>query len=216
MRLQAIDELTRSDHYYLTDDDQCYYFGSYLKGANWGYDAFHQLFWNFKKALDKGGQHYKKQAISRVGRMVAKHFAAYVDADSLFIPVPPSTAKGDPGYDDRCLQALKIAQRHSSVAVQVSDAIRQLESTTPAHLQESRPRPEDYQENYAIVDDAAIVVAKWIVVFDDLITTGAHFRAISEMVTETNPRVQITGLFLGRRKIQPEPEDDDLDAIFGI
>ena len=29
VRLQRIDELTRREHYYLRDEDACYYFGEY-------------------------------------------------------------------------------------------------------------------------------------------------------------------------------------------
>ena len=207
MRLQLIDDLTRHDHYFLTEDDICFFFGSYLTGSDFRRDDFHQLFFNFKKPLDSSGQFYKKRDIDSVGEMIARAFP--MDG-ALFIPVPPSTAKSEPDYDARCLQALEEAKRLSAVEMFVSDVLRQRESMEPTHLRQDRYRPEDYRANYEIVDRESLVAADQIVVFDDLITTGAHFRAISDLVREINPRADVFGLFLGRRVIPSEPEDDDI------
>ena len=62
----AIDDLTRRDHYHLTDADRCFFLGEYTSGAGFGHT--NSLIGNFKKPVDRRGRpewHYKEQAIAR-------------------------------------------------------------------------------------------------------------------------------------------------------
>ena len=55
-RFTEIDELTRPYHYWLTDDDRCYFLGEYTAGRGYSYSQTNQLILNFKKSLDRQGK----------------------------------------------------------------------------------------------------------------------------------------------------------------
>ncbi|MYG04622.1 MAG: hypothetical protein F4173_20800 [Acidobacteriia bacterium] len=101
-RFTEIDELTRPDHYWLTDDDRCYFLGEYTAGRGYSYSQTNQLILNFKKSLDRQGKpewHYKQSALLQAAasfrRALGKDPPAHV-----FVPMPPSKARGDPLHDD--------------------------------------------------------------------------------------------------------------------
>jgi predicted amidophosphoribosyltransferase len=51
-----------------------------------------------------------------------------------------------------------------------------------AHEQKNRPRPDDIAANYAIDDQLCNPAPQIIGLFDDVLTTGAHFRAASNIL----------------------------------
>ena len=67
-RFTKIDELTRPDHYWLTEEDQCFYLGEYTARQGYAYSATNNLILNFKKALDRRHKRewrYKELAIQQ-------------------------------------------------------------------------------------------------------------------------------------------------------
>jgi len=51
-RLTKIDELTRADHTYLNDRDECLFFGDYSARKGFAHSATNNLILNFKKAIE--------------------------------------------------------------------------------------------------------------------------------------------------------------------
>jgi len=47
--------------------------------------------------------------------------------------------------------------------------------------------------------------------FDDVLTTGAHFKAAQSILQKTFPDVRVIGLFIARRV----PETIDIEELFG-
>lgn len=78
-------------------------------------------------------------------------------------------------------------------------AILQRVSTVAVHDQEDRPRPEEIQANYAIDQTLLNPKPQNIALVDDVLTTGAHFRAACAVVKQVFPDVPIVGLFIARR-----------------
>ena len=52
-RFTEIDELTRPDHSWLTDDDRCYFLGEYTARQGYSYSPTNNLILNFKKEMDR-------------------------------------------------------------------------------------------------------------------------------------------------------------------
>ena len=68
-RFFRVDELALPDHYYLSEDDACYYIGEYTARKGYRYSATNGLIFNFKKKMNmKDTTHwrYKGEATLQV------------------------------------------------------------------------------------------------------------------------------------------------------
>jgi hypothetical protein len=199
-RLTKIDDLTRPDHWYLTAEDDCYFLGEYTARKGYAFSATNQLILNFKKSLDKRGTpqwRYKDRAINEA----ASAFRAALTGDLLnvltLVPIPPSKAKADPLYDDRVMRTLYGIRRQPPLDIR--EMILQRASTAAVHDQDQRPRPEDIEANYTIDNALRNPAPRAIGLFDDVLTTGAHYRAASAVLQAAFPGVRVIGFFIARR-----------------
>ena len=210
-RLLRVDELALPDHWYLSEDDICYYIGEFTAQRGYKGGNTNQLIMNFKKRMNlkaEQGWHYKGEAI----REIAAAFRAAIGDSSIgamtFVPVPPSKAKDDPMYDDRLTRMLQTM--NPSAHVDVRELVVQETSTQEAHLSDKRPRPEDLVELYSIDDSKTDSVPNCIAIVDDLLTTGSHFKAMQAVLGSRFPTTHIVGLFIARRVWgADDPEDFD-------
>ena len=199
-RFTKIDGLTRPDHYWLVEDDRCFFLGEYTARHGYAYSPTNNLILNFKKTLDRRDRpewRYKGAAIQQT----ATAFRGALGASPppwTFVPVPPSRAADDPLYDGRVKQmllAVWLAQ-----AADVREIIVQPTSTKPAHeTAGNRPDPQQIEAGYRINESVANPPPASIAIVDDVLTTGAHFRAASTVLAERFPTAQIVGLFIARR-----------------
>jgi predicted amidophosphoribosyltransferase len=205
-RLTKIDDLARPDHFHLTAADECYFLGEYTARKGYAFSATNQLILNFKKSTNTRNTaqwRYKEQAI---GEAAAAFRAAlnneWLDSATL-VPIPPSKSKNDALYDDRMVRMLRGIRVQP--ALDVRELVVQRASTAAIHDQETRPTPDQIKANYgidpAILDPGPQVIG----LFDDVLTTGAHFRAASTVLQQSFPGVRIVGLFIARRV--PEAAD---------
>ncbi len=210
-RLLKVDKLALPDHWYLSEDDICFYIGEYTAQKGYKGSDTNQLITNFKKRMDqkgKRGWHYKGDAIQEV----AAAFRAAIGDSSIgamtFVPVPPSKAKDDPMYDDRLTRMLKAM--NPDIQVDIREIVVQETSTLEAHLSDERPRPEDLIELYSIDESLAGPTPDCIAIVDDMLTTGSHFKAMQTVLTTRFPSAYVIGLFIARRVPNTDdPEDFD-------
>jgi hypothetical protein len=210
-RLTKIDDLTRPDHFYLTPADDCYFLGEYTARKGYAFSATNHLVLNFKKSMDKRGTaqwRYKDQAINEA----ASAFRTALKDEWLniatLVPIPPSKAKSDPLYDDRVVRMLRSIR--GQPRLDVRELVVQRVSTTAVHDQESRPRPDEIQANYDIDNALRNPMPKVIGLFDDVLTTGSHYRAASAVLKQAFPDVRVIAFFIARRA--PEAVDiEDFD-----
>jgi hypothetical protein len=210
-RLTKIDDLARPDHYYLTADDNCYFLGEYTARKGFAFSTTNRLILNFKKSVATRNTpqwRYKEQAIGEA----AAAFRTALNNEWLntatLVPVPPSRCKTDTLYDDRLVRMLRGIR--TSPVVDVRELVFQRASTPAVHDQESRPTPGQIQENYGIDDALREPRPRVFGLFDDVLTTGAHFRAASAVLGQSFPGVLIVGFFIARRV--PEAADiEDFD-----
>jgi len=209
-RLTEVDDLTRPDHSYLTEDDHCYFIGEYTARQGFAYSATNSLILNFKKTLDRRGRpewRYKERAL----QTAAAAFRRALNPEALdrltFVPVPPSKAKGDPLYDDRLTRMLRAIRPEPPLDVR--ELIVQTESTDAVHDREVRPRPEEIEALYSIDQTLTEPAPRLVAVVDDLLTTGAHFRAAKSILSARFPEVAAVGMFIARRA----PDTADLEEF---
>ena len=212
-RLTKIDELMRCDHVHLDEDDECYFIGEYTARIGYTYSATNDLVLNFKKTMDRQGRaewQYKKMAI----RKAAAAFATALEPSGqktldgvTFVPVPPSKARGDPLYDDRLTQMLNFVRPEPRLDVR--EVIVQEHSSDAVHSSESRLRPYEIEAMYRIDEALTKPVPEVLAVVDDVLTTGAHFRAAQTVLASRFPAIRIVGLFIARRV----PDTSDFDEF---
>lgn len=216
-RLIRIDEALRRDHAYLTVDDECYCLGDYQPGAGYQGGPVNNMISNFKKPVTKRGRaeyRYKEQAIAWAGQVVRQVVSSDALPNCTFVPVPPSKARDDPLYDDRLVRALMSGQP----VLDVRELIMMRESTRAHHEYaqgERRPTPDDLYELLAV--DAACLnppLKGTVIIFDDLLTNGTHFKACKRIVLEQAAGTSVIGLFIGRRKL-PSAEEMFSDLTGG-
>lgn len=113
------------------------------------------------------------------------------------MPIPPSKAKSDPLYDDRMEQILR--KIWPGQQIDMRELVIQPVSTDAAHDSTSRPRPAELEARYVIDRRLREPKPQAMAVVDDLITTGAHFVAVKNMLGREFPDTKIVGLFIARR-----------------
>lgn len=199
-----IDESIRCEHHYIAPDDICFCFGEYESHCGSHPAPINKLIWNLKKSVAKRGAPeyvYKERAIIQVAAMLQELFFEGNREGFTLVPIPPSKARTDPLYDDRLLRAL----RAPGVNLDVRDALFFRETMRACHeypAQEKRPSPDDLYRLLAIEASAFVLSPQPnIVLFDDLLTTGSHFKACQRLLKERFPDCTVSGLFIGRGNI---------------
>ena len=214
-RLTKVDDLIRPDHSHLTGADACYFIGEYTAYRGYAHSDTNRLIFNFKKTMDRRGRaewRYKEQAI-RTAAAAFRRALAPKDLDRLtFVPIPPSKAKGDPLHDDRLTRMLGAIQ--PKPPLDIRELIVQTESTAAVHAGDRRPAPERIEALYRIDEALTGPVRDIIAVVDDILTTGAHFRAAKSVLSARFPGVAIIGLFIARRVPNTAAIEDFDDADF--
>jgi predicted amidophosphoribosyltransferase len=102
-------------------------------------------------------------------------------------------------FDNRMMFALEKASAQFS-NVDRRELILCKESFQSSHLSgTSRPSKDTLKNNMEINEDEVEDLRDHIILFDDIITAGAHFKACKELIQERFPTKKITGVFIARR-----------------
>ena len=209
-RLLRIDELTRSDHSYLDEDDVCFFIGEYTARQGFAFSATNNLIINFKKSMDRRSLpewRYKGEAIRKAATAFRQAILSGVLDAITFVPIPPSKALTDPLYDDRITQMLRAIR--PKPALDVRELIVQEFSTDAVHDNEVRPTPDEIVARYKLEETLLQPEPGFIAVVDDVLTTGSHYRAAHTLLRTRFPTTPIQGLFLARRA----PQTSDLEEF---
>lgn len=190
----------------------CYYMGEYTARAGFAASKTNDLILNLKKPMDRQNRpewNWKGWAIRTVAKDLRKILGREGMENSTFVPAPPSKAKSDPLYDDRLVQILhKMAEGYDT---DIRELVYQDASMEAAHESDVRPSIDELIANYQIGDDLAQPPRNSnLVIFDDVLTTGAHFKALQAVLSERYPEANVFGLFVARRV----PNTDDIESLF--
>ena len=202
-RFTKIDELTCPEHFYLAEEDQCYFLGQYSAREGYSYSKTNDTILNFKKTMDRRGTpewKYKEQAIYECATAFATALKAFELEYITFVPVPPSKVESDALYDDRLIRMLKVVQNFGA-DLDIRKCVEQTENLHPSHVSEFRLTPSEIVNVYKIRKRSNRPRPKLIAIVDDVLTTGAHFKAMENILSDQYPGVNVIGLFLARREI---------------
>ena len=191
--LQTVDDLIRPEYSFLDENDECFFFRERTSGEKYDYSETNQLISNFKirpELRRTNRWYYKNQAIKKIAFEIRS-----LDLKGItVVPVPPSKCKNDPKYDDRLIQVLK--------KVPVSD-FRELISLNysleASHQSTARTSIEELIDAYTINETLFEPIPDTLAIFDDVLTTGRHFKAIKTILQRYFPSSTIIcGLFIAR------------------
>lgn len=202
----------------MTEDDECYHWLEKTAGRDFTFGQANSLINNLKKDMSFRGRpdvwQYKLAAIRRCGKAIGEGFKeGWLEAATL-VPVPPSKARDDDGYDDRMLQVLRAIP--SASPLDIRELVVQSSSMDASHKSGgNRTSVRDLVRAYQI--DEALTEPKpvSIGVVDDVLTVGRHFRAMKQVLNTRFPGVEVVGIFIAR-VVQPPPpppppSSDDFD-----
>lgn len=210
LRLTKIDALHLASFAYLRPDDDCYYLGEYTAREGYGFSRTNQLIYNLKKSPSERGRpswSYKLDAIRACAHALVRSLpSSWLDRVTM-VPVPPSKPVDDALYDDRIFQLLVEMARRAVVECDVRELILQEGGYEAAHLAARRPRPEELLDRYRLNQGAVHPKPRSIAVVDDVISSGAHFRAAKDRLQEQWPDVPVVGLFVARAVRLPSSTD---------
>ena len=156
---------------------------------------------NFKKSTDRQDKHsewkYKERAIDECAEAFAAALKAFETDAITFVTVPPSKIESNPLYDDR-LESMLERTREIIGILDIRTLIKQTENLQPSHESEIRPKPSEIAKLYDCMNDSSAPRPKQIAIVDDVLTTGAHFKAMESILSDQYPGVKLIGLFLAR------------------
>lgn len=203
VQLSKVDDLIRPDHSYLGPEDECFFIRSYKPREGFLGGDTNSLILNFKKQMDRKGLpewHYKNLAIKKIAEEFASTIPLPWLQQATLIPIPPSKARENPLYDDRMLQVLYLVSKLIGITCDIRDLILHNSDMISSHQTELRPTSEEIQSNYKFNPSLIHPMPRLIALFDDVLTTGAHFIACKDFLIPHFPSVPIVGIFVARRE----------------
>jgi hypothetical protein len=177
---------------YLTADDQCYYARDYIAQGSWTASPGNNLIKNFKKDVSRRNKpewRYKLEAIDRFARDLRVLILDGVTVAA----IPSSKARSDPEYDSR-MEDMLMVLKLLHPTLRIVEPFLAKTTLQAAHLGGPRT-PELIYRNLEWVELGEPIETKQIVLIDDVITTGAHFKACQRLLQENVARIEVFGVF---------------------
>lgn len=203
-KFTLIDDSNRDDHYYLSPTDQCVFLGEYTARKGFDHSDTNQLIFNLKKSVERkecADYKHKGKAIDTIAHCLASTIGN--PEGFTFIPIPPSKCKSDPLYDDRLVRILERYKELDS-RVDYQELVIQNQTTRATHTSHTRLSPNELQGVYIVCQPTRPLRQK-LLVFDDMLTTGSHFKAMESVLTSNFAGYSVGGVFVARRI----PESND-------
>ncbi len=188
---KQIDAIDLPSFGHLKSDDVCYYARNFVRNAGFDGGETNSLVLNFKKEPGRQGQTYRQNAVDRFIEEVSVLIQCKADTVAV-TAIPSSKSKTDSAYDNR-FEDMFAGLKKIRSCLQIEWPIIAKESVLASHLGGART-PSQIISNYewkGFVD----AVPDFILIFDDVLTTGAHFRAFSDFMRGNGFSGQIYGIF---------------------
>lgn len=192
MKLWKKLEVVENPPIYLRRQDECYYARDYISHGGYQASEANQLISNYKKH-PRFRQHaawrYRVAAVAQF----AQELASILPPNSSVAVMPSSKVPGHPDFDGRVAD-LERQLRSIRRDLRVEQAFSFLTSMEAAHQGGSR----EIEEIVANLAWHGIAPCERIFIVDDVLTTGAHFRACKRVLAREVGRVDAVGVFWAR------------------
>ena len=200
----GLDDLARTDHPYLGASDQCWCLARYVAGPGYRAGRVNQLITNLKcapsvAAAEPLRRSHKDRAIELAAKAVRRAIKREWAESVTWIPIPPSRVPGHVDFDDRLMRILRHA--FNAYQVDIRNVLYQVRTQSADHVSNERLSMHHLYESIQ-VNCAALAgrpLRSHVVLFDDVLTTGKHYKCCERRLLEAVPGVSVCGLFLARR-----------------
>lgn len=185
-------------------DDVCYCLGEYTAHRDSSFSSMNQLIEQLKiKPASAGASDLqcKESAI----QMVAEAFRRGIVADPEFsdiglstgVPIPPAAIPGDPLYDDRMFEV--VSRLGPGLGLDVRKLVKQYKTVHPTRGSEVRPSIPQLMDNYYVDEHLATPPPTKVLIFDDVLVGGNHYKAMQLVIQQRFSGVPTVGVFVARR-----------------
>jgi hypothetical protein len=211
-RIRQIGDLERQDHWYLTPEHVCYFFGEYTARAGYSHSSTNQIIHNIKKRPSVQGTpqwQHKIRAMNQVAAAIRGAINPEAYGRVTLVPIPPSKLRTDPEYDAR----MATIARAVSPQIDVRELIEPVGERCTMHESEQRLTPAELLATLGLQEQLSDPAPQEIFLIDDVITTGCSFVACRTLLQHRYPGVPISGIFAARRALDHTNDFPDLTAI---
>jgi hypothetical protein len=201
--LRRVEIKDRHQHSYIEPSDECWFIFEYRAGTSRTYEL-NQLIFDWKRtpstaALVTNRHRSKENAISTVAAILRRCCGRQWAEEATWCPIPTSKVIGNPDYDDRLCRTIRMA--FSGYDLDMRLLLRQTTNTPRDHVV-ARRLSSDHLYKVLQVDLESMKQRQLrhrIVLFDDILTSGKHFKCCQRRLREALPEVPVCGLFFARR-----------------
>jgi hypothetical protein len=194
----------RADHCFLDGADDCWCLADYVPGRATAGNRVNQLIGNLKcrpsiARIDARRRHYKREAIGEIARALRAAVSRSWVECATWIPIPTSRPAPDADYDDRLQRILR--QAFGDYALDLRAVLHQRRATAADHASARRLSVATLDQLLGL-DRALLLsapVRERVVLFDDVLTTGKHYKCCERCLRQALAQVPILGLFVARR-----------------
>jgi hypothetical protein len=173
----------------LEPNDECFYARERMSHGGYGFSETNSLVDNFKMERSLQGEkrwYYRNQAV-----IIFAHELADLLESGMCIAAIPSSKKPDhPEYTSRYEDLFTELQKLKTVIIETPITI--LESKQSSRMGGSRDIDEIYKN---LVWLGFKKTTNHVILIDDVITTGGHFKACQRLILGRCPEMRIIGAF---------------------
>jgi predicted amidophosphoribosyltransferase len=217
--LFVVDEAVRSEYHYIEAGDTCFYVWERMSnlwssGQRPDYTQYpvNSLISNLqisptRKTSQPQRHYWKERAIKYTAEALAALLPEEWRNAVTFAPIPPSRVVDEPEYDERLLTVLKaIRPKLADVRPLVV-----LKSDCGVDSKQKGLTPADRAVHYVVDEKLVDPEPEIVMLFDDVLTTGCHYKAIEQVLKVRFPNATVFGLFLARAV---RPQNDSTFDLF--
>lgn len=177
---------------FLQEEDKIYYWEFYDPVYLMGYTPASSLICNLKKTPDDPHFQYRQKSLQEASEILECFLERTNLSAITIVPIPQSSCVGT--FDYVSLLAEILDGSKCEPDIQNLFCFKQKNEKT--HYSSGRRDSQIIQANLRINEERLSSCKTKIVLFDDVLTTGAHFAACKNLILSCRPDVTVFGLML--------------------
>lgn len=196
MKLQLLEteDLERRDN--IDSREVCFYLGDYDPVVRSGgvYSPMSSLVCNLKKSPNHRCVLFRNEAIEKVATFLSQ---CKTLTNFTIVPIPSSKIPSDLEYNPVLIDILE-SMTNKNGEFHYLELLKNTMSRQAAHLTLNRPAIDELTQLWIFDNQLMKMCKRYILLFDDVLTSGAHYSAAKKMLLQHMPEASIFGLFIAR------------------